>query len=236
MNDQDLQRRIITTMSAVFPPADPALAPLYGMLQYHLGWLDEQLQPVGGSGGKLVRPVLAVLANRVFGGVDEHALPLAAALQLLHDFSLIHDDIQDNSAMRRGRRTTWQIWGLAHGINAGDTMFALAHRALFGLAPAGVPADRTLRVMRDFEETILRICEGQYLDMSAEGNMELPVDDYLRMIRARPPRLPPLRPVSAPRSAAAMRPRSQRCGASASCWEWRSRCRTTCWISGARPS
>ena len=185
MNDQDLQRRIITTMRAVFPPADPALAPLYGMLQYHLGWLDEQLQPVGGSGGKLVRPVLAVLANRVFGGVDEHALPLAAALQLLHDFSLIHDDIQDNSSMRRGRRTTWQIWGLAHGINAGDTMFALAHRALFGLAPAGVPADRTLRVMRDFEETILRICEGQYLDMSAEGNMELPVDDYLRMIRGK---------------------------------------------------
>lgn len=185
MNDQHLQQRIVATMHAVFPPADRALAPFYGMLQYHLGWLDEQLQPAGDSGGKLVRPVLAVLANRVFGGVDEHALPLAAALQLLHDFSLIHDDIQDNSATRRGRRTTWRIWGLAHGINAGDAMFSLAHRALHGLAPAGVAADRALRVMRDFEETVLRICEGQYLDMSAEGTMEISVDDYLRMIRGK---------------------------------------------------
>lgn len=185
MNDQDLQARIVATMRAVFPASDRVLAPFYGMLQYHLGWLDEQLQPAGGSSGKLVRPVLAVLANRVFGGIDQHVLPLAAALQLLHDFSLIHDDIEDNSATRRGRRTTWQIWGVAHGINAGDAMFSLAHRALFGLTPAGVPAERALRVMRDFEETILRICEGQYLDMSAEGKMDVSVDDYLRMIRGK---------------------------------------------------
>jgi len=185
MNDQQLQERIVAAMRAVFPPVDAALAPHYGMLQYHLGWLDEQLRPAGGSGGKLVRPVLAVLANRMFGGADEHALPLAAALQLLHDFSLIHDDIEDNSATRRGRRTAWQIWGVAQAINAGDALFSLAHRALFGLASAGVPAGRALRVMRDFEETVLRICEGQYLDMSAEGKMDVSVDAYLRMIRGK---------------------------------------------------
>jgi geranylgeranyl diphosphate synthase, type I len=176
-------------MRAAFPDAEPDLAPYYGMMQYHLGWLDEQLQPANASSGKLIRPVLVLLANRVFGGSDEQALPLAAGIQLLHDFSLIHDDIEDNSATRRGRRTTWNIWGLAHGINAGDGMFALAHRAVYGLSDAGVAADRVLRIARDFENTILRICEGQYLDMSAEGQMDVSEDRYLRMIRGKTAKL-----------------------------------------------
>lgn len=181
----DLHPSIVAAMRAAFPDAPPDLAPYYGMMQYHLGWLDEQLQPSNASSGKLIRPMLVLLANRVFGGHDAQALPLAAAIQLLHDFSLIHDDIEDNSATRRGRRTTWNIWGLAHGINAGDGMFALAHRAVYALSDTGVPADRVLRIARDFENTILRICEGQYLDMSAEGQMDVTEDRYLRMIRGK---------------------------------------------------
>jgi geranylgeranyl diphosphate synthase type I len=104
---------------------------------------------------------------------------------LLHDFSLLHDDIEDNSPTRRGRPTAWRIWGVPHGINTGDGMFALAHRAVYSLSDSGVPAERVLRVLRDFEETILRICEGQYLDMSAEGRLDVSEQQYIRMIRGK---------------------------------------------------
>lgn len=107
---------------------------------------------------------------------------MAAGIQLLHDFSLIHDDIEDDSAMRRGRRTLWNIWGLAHGINAGDAMFVLAHLAIHRLAEAGLPAERVLAILRRFDEVILRICEGQYLDLSFEGELSITPEDYLAMI------------------------------------------------------
>lgn len=185
MADQDVQAQIVAAMRAAFPPTEPAVAPYYAMMQYHLGWLDERLQPARSSGGKLVRPLLVLLSNRIFGGTDDQALPLAAGIQLLHDFSLIHDDIEDNSATRRGRTTAWTIWGVPHAINAGDGMFALAHRAIHGLHDASVAPQRVLGVLRDFEETVLRICEGQYLDMSAEGSMDVTVEQYLQMIRGK---------------------------------------------------
>ncbi len=176
------QAQIVEAMRAVFPPSEPRLERFYAMMQYHLGWLDEELQPTVADGGKLVRPTLALLANRALGGADAQALPLAAAIQLLHDFSLMHDDIEDNSATRRGRPTVWKLWGLSHGVNAGDGMFALAHRALHGLGDAGVPPQRVLRILREFEAMILRLCEGQYLDIAAEGRMDISEEEYLCMI------------------------------------------------------
>jgi geranylgeranyl diphosphate synthase, type I len=185
MSRSDLQREIIAAMRAAFPQVDPAVAPFYAMMQYHLGWLDERFQPDSARSGKLLRPLLVLLAHRVFGGRDEQALPLAAGIQLLHDFSLIHDDIEDNSPTRRGRTTLWRIWGVPQAINAGDGMFALAHRSLHRLTDTGVPAARVLRILRDFEETILRICEGQYLDIAAEGQMDITEERYLQMIRGK---------------------------------------------------
>lgn len=173
---------IVDAMRAAFPAASHDIAPFYAQMQYHLGWLDEQGQPTHADNGKLLRPLLVLLSNRALGGMDEQALPLAAGVQLLHDFSLIHDDIEDHSATRRGRRTVWNIWGLEHGINTGDGMFALAHRAVHGLSDRGVPAERIVGILRRFEDTILRICEGQYLDMQAEGSMDVMEDQYLRMI------------------------------------------------------
>lgn len=181
----ELQQRILGVMRAAFPLPSSELKGFYAMMQYHLGWLDERFEPTSASGGKLLRPLLAVLACQVFGGRVEQALPLAAGIQLVHDFSLLHDDIEDNSAARRGRPTAWRIWGIPQAINAGDGMFALAHRAVYGLSDVGVPAERVLRILRDFEETILRICEGQYLDMSAEGQLNVSTTEYLRMIRGK---------------------------------------------------
>ncbi len=185
VHSTELQQRILAAMRAVFPSATADLHDFYAMMQYHLGWLDERFAPTSASGGKLLRPLLAVMACRVFGGRVEQALPLAAGIQLVHDFSLLHDDIEDNSPTRRGRATAWRIWGVPQAINAGDGMFALAHRAVYGLSDVGIPPERVLRILRDFEETILRICEGQYLDMSAEGQLDVSTTQYLRMIRGK---------------------------------------------------
>lgn len=185
MRLEGFQSQIIEAMRVVFPPRSAGVEGYYAMMQYHLGWLDQRLQPIEANSGKLLRPVLVLLTNRALGGCDEQALPLAVGIQLLHDFSLIHDDIEDNSTTRRGRTTVWKLWGLAHGINAGDGMFALAHRAVHGLSDVGVPPQRVLPILREFEETILRICEGQYLDLAAEGRMDLSQAQYLRMIKGK---------------------------------------------------
>jgi geranylgeranyl diphosphate synthase type I len=152
------------------------------MQHYQLGWRDEQLGPADVDPGKLLRPQLTLLACHAVGGDPHQALPLAAGIQLIHDFSLIHDDIEDNSDTRRGRPTVWKLWGLAQGINAGDGMFVVAHLALHRLSAAGVPAEVALEVLRRFDQTILTICEGQFLDLSFEGDLRISEADYLDMI------------------------------------------------------
>ncbi|MCP4426743.1 MAG: polyprenyl synthetase family protein, partial [Chloroflexi bacterium] len=89
----------------------------YGMMQYHMGWLDADLQSAQVSSGKRIRPILCLLACQAAGGDWKQALPAAAAIELLHNFSLIHDDIEDASPTRRGRDTVWKIWGIEQGIN-----------------------------------------------------------------------------------------------------------------------
>ncbi len=180
------QHRILQAMRDAFPaPADPAVAEYYQMMEYHLGWRDASFAPIEAGTGKLIRPQLALLACRALGGTEQQALPLAAALQMLHDFSLVHDDIEDHSEQRRGRPALWRVWGLEVGINVGDGMFALAHRALYRLEDAGVDPATVLAIMRGFEATALRLCEGQHLDMTGEGRFDVDEERYLRMIRGK---------------------------------------------------
>ncbi|HID53013.1 MAG TPA: polyprenyl synthetase family protein, partial [Anaerolineae bacterium] len=98
-----------------------------GMNHYHMGWVDERMQPVSVHAGKQIRPLLLLLTNQAAGGDWRQAVPAAAAIELLHNFSLIHDDIEDASPTRRGRKTLWTIWGIEQAINAGDATFAQAH-------------------------------------------------------------------------------------------------------------
>ncbi|MDP2952242.1 MAG: polyprenyl synthetase family protein [Chloroflexota bacterium] len=154
--------------------------PLYQMLRYHLGWIDQEGKTVEGAGGKALRPTLCLLACESVGGDWRQALPAAAALELLHNFSLIHDDIQDRSAMRRHRSTVWHLWGAPQAINAGDAMFALARLALLraqGLSPA-----KAIRAGRLLDETGLALCEGQYMDMGYESRLDIGVDAYFQMV------------------------------------------------------
>lgn len=178
----DIRTHIRSEMQAVFPRHETLVAEFYGMQEYHLGWRNRELQPEYSDPGKLLRPIMTLLAAQIVGGNINHALPLAAGIQLLHDFSLIHDDIQDNSDLRRGRQTLWSIWGMAQGINAGDGMFVLAHMAIQRMVDVGVPAERVLDVMRRFDRAILQICEGQHLDMKFEGDCSISQSAYIAMV------------------------------------------------------
>ena len=163
-------------------PVQGFLSPYYSMMQYHMGWLDADFGPIQASGGKRLRPLLCLLTCEAVGGQIEHALPAAAAIELVHNFSLIHDDIEDHSATRRHRTTVWKLWGLEHGINCGDGMFAAAILRLSRLHDRGVPTERALQAQRVLVETCLRLTEGQYMDMTFETQMDVDMDSYLWMI------------------------------------------------------
>jgi geranylgeranyl diphosphate synthase type I len=172
-------------LRSIITPSTAVVAPLYGMMAYHLGWLDEHLRPVEAYHGKRLRPLLCLLSCQAAGGDWRLALPAAAALELVHNFSLIHDDIEDNSPTRRGRSTVWTLWGLAQGVNVGDAMLVIARGALTRLLELGVPPSRVLVAMKTLDRTCLRLCEGQYLDMAYEGRLDLSEEAYIEMISAK---------------------------------------------------
>jgi geranylgeranyl diphosphate synthase type I len=156
--------------------------PLWGMMRYHLGWDDASFRPARSDGGKKLRGQLCLLACALMGGDATRALPLAAAVELLHTFTLVHDDIQDQSPVRHHRPTVWRIWGMPQAINVGDGLNALARLALLRLIERGAPAALALALARDCERTLLHIMEGQYLDMSFEADWSATPALYERMI------------------------------------------------------
>jgi geranylgeranyl diphosphate synthase type I len=167
-------------MQAVVTRSEPVMAGLYGMLRYHMGWADRSFAPCRAGSGKRVRPVLCLLVCEACGGDWRQALPAAAAVELLHNFSLIHDDIEDRDRTRRGRMTLWAAWGEARAINAGDALFTLAELALLrqtGPARAALPDALEL-----FNRTCLALTEGQHLDIDFEDRDELDIEEYLVMI------------------------------------------------------
>ncbi len=163
-------------------PADGTIDPFWGMMLYHLGWRDSHLQPAQAAAGKRLRPVFTLLACQAENGDPAAALPAAAAVELVHNFTLIHDDIQDNSDTRRGRPTVWKVWGVPQAINTGDAMFTVARNALLRLRETGVSAETVLEATACFDRTLLALCRGQYLDMSFEETVSVRQETYLEMI------------------------------------------------------
>ena len=151
----------------------------YEMLTHHMGWSGEGAGPK--AAGKRIRPLLVLLAATAVGGDWQKTLPAAAAIELFHNFSLLHDDIQDKSETRRGRATVWTIWGVAQAINAGDGMFILANLAMGDLA-AQHPADVVLQGERILQEACLNLTRGQHLDIDYETRPSIAVADYWKMI------------------------------------------------------
>src|SRR4051812_31976892 len=164
-------------ISRLVASTDPATAGVYEMCRYHLG-LDGS-----GSSGKRMRPVLGLLAYASITGDHRRALPGAAAVELGHNFSLVHDDIEDHDVERRHRRTLWAVHGIPQAINTGDMLFSLSRIALHRLTDLGFPDATVLRLMLLYDETCVALCEGQYMDMAAsDSEAPMSVDAYFDMI------------------------------------------------------
>ncbi|HWE64796.1 MAG TPA: polyprenyl synthetase family protein [Chloroflexota bacterium] len=158
------------------------LRPFYGMMAYHMGWVDQAFVPVPARAGKSLRPALCLLLADGLGADPGACAPLAAGIEILHNFSLVHDDIEDRSMTRRGRPTVWSIWGEAQAVNVGDGLFSLAHQLCLRAPLAQHQPAVFVPILQSLERAIITLCEGQFLDMSGEGNLDLSSDAYLRMI------------------------------------------------------
>lgn len=158
---------------------EPRTRPFHEMLTYHMGWTGEGAGPE--AQGKRIRPLLLLLTTASCGAEWNPALPAAAAVELVHNFSLVHDDIQDNSEKRRGRPTVWKKWGMPQGINAGDALFVLSNQAVMDLAPA-FPAETVTQAASLLHQTCLDLTRGQFLDISYQNRTDLGVEDYWPMV------------------------------------------------------
>jgi geranylgeranyl diphosphate synthase type I len=168
----------------------PRTKQFHEMLTYHMGWTGE------GAGaeatGKRIRPLLVLLSVASFGleekkegdEIDQnwlHAKSAAAAIELVHNFSLVHDDIQDNSDKRRGRNTVWVKWGAPMAINVGDALFVIANQAILDLTEY-YPTEVVVKAAGILNNSCLDLTRGQFLDMSYEERNDLGIDDYWPMI------------------------------------------------------
>lgn len=154
------------------------------MVRYAMGWENEDGSPYDKLTGKRLRPALLLMANQSAGGQWTDALDAAASVELLHNFSLIHDDIQDNSPIRHNRPTVWRVWGVANAINAGDAMFALAYASMAKMSDVVSP-EVALRLWAIFNRTNLELTRGQHLDMRFEQLERVSVDDYISMLKGK---------------------------------------------------
>jgi geranylgeranyl diphosphate synthase type I len=160
----------------------PRLRSFYEMLTYHMGWIkvDESTK----VSGKRLRPLILLLATKGCGGEWLHAIPAAAAIELVHNFSLVHDDIQDHSFSRHGRSTVWNKYGVPMAINVGDALFALSNLAVMDLSRTYAP-EKVIWVGEILHKTCLDLTFGQYLDMSYQKRNDMSVEDYWPMIEGK---------------------------------------------------
>jgi len=146
-----------------------------------MGWQDEHGHRCNKGSGKFVRSALCLLSCQAVGGNTPQAIPAAAAVELIHNFSLIHDDIEDASYERHHRPTVWKLWGQSQAINAGDAMFTLAYLALARLREKGIACQKIVNCTEMLSGACLKLCEGQYLDVEYENRLDITVQDYLDM-------------------------------------------------------
>lgn len=162
---QDLQQLIDKAVTNLKYPVYPA--ELYEPIAYILS-----------MGGKRMRPALLLMACDLFGGDVEKALPPALAIEVFHNFTLMHDDIMDNAPLRRGKVTVHEKWNQNAAILSGDVMLIEGYKLMMQVE------DRLLRVILDiFNNTAVGVCEGQQLDMDFEVRNDVKIDEYIYMIR-----------------------------------------------------
>jgi geranylgeranyl diphosphate synthase, type I len=197
------QTEILTSLQSVIKRAcdistlleESGLVPFYGQMQYQLGWVDSNFSAVTSNPGKMLRPTLLLLAYEATGASNpdtetahpdlshlSRALPAAVAVELTHNFTLIHDDIEDGDNERRHRPTIWNVWGIPQAINTGDGMFALARYALWDIVDEGVDTAIAVQLGAMLDKACLVLAEGQHLDISFENRDDISVAMYVDMI------------------------------------------------------
>ena len=192
---QELHRAFLThNASPALRNSDDTLLRLYGQMQYHLGWLDQQLLPADGHPGKLLRPKLLLLSYELAWAQEQPAssrfpeLPLrpalaaAAAVELAHNFTLLHDDVEDGDIERRHRPTVWSLWGIPQAILVGDAMLALTRLHLWRVLDEGVAPATALDLAKLLDAALLKLTEGQHLDISFEQRQQVSLSSYEEMI------------------------------------------------------
>src|SRR6201985_2717943 len=161
----DLQAIISTEVNRLTFPAYPA--ELYEPIKYILS-----------LGGKRMRPALLLMACDLFGGDGQKAIPPALAIEVFHNFTLMHDDIMDNAPLRRGKVTVHERWNNNLGILSGAVLLVDGYKLMMQVD------DHLLRPIMDiFNETAVGVCEGQQLDMEYEKRNDVQIDEYINMIR-----------------------------------------------------
>ncbi|GHH65068.1 family 2 encapsulin nanocompartment cargo protein polyprenyl transferase [Streptomyces umbrinus] len=165
-------RRVIETLPG----------PLRRIALYHFGWEHADGSPAAGNSGKAIRPALVLAAVRALGGQQEAAVRAAAAVELVHNFTLLHDDVMDRDTTRRHRPTAWAVFGDADAVLAGDSLQALAHRLL-----AEDPHPASSAAAARLASCVVELCAGQHTDTAMErrGPDDVTLDEVLAMAEAK---------------------------------------------------
>lgn len=161
---EDARSRIEKKINETLFPATPAQ--LYDPVRYILS-----------IGGKRIRPSLVLLGANVFDDNIEPALDAAVAIEIFHNFTLLHDDLMDNSKIRRGKETVHEKWNPNIAILSGDTMSIIANQFVSRVNPDILPD-----VLKVFNQTAVEVCEGQMMDMTFEKREDVSVEEYIKMI------------------------------------------------------
>ncbi|RSS80454.1 polyprenyl synthetase family protein [Streptomyces sp. WAC06614] len=154
--------------------------PMGRVARYHFGWQNADGSPAEGLAGKAIRPALVLAAARALGGRPEDALPAAVAVELAHNFTLLHDDVIDEDVRRRGRATAWTVFGIPDAIITGDAMMSLAQQLL-----AEDPHPASAAASARLSACIVELCAGQQADCAFEERPQVPLDECLTMAVAK---------------------------------------------------
>ena len=173
----EIDGQLKTSLASV---EDKSTTLLVQMVRHHIGWIEPEA-----SRGKRLRPMLSLLCCDAAGGHWQSALPAAGAIEWIHNFSLIHDDIEDRSETRRGRETIWKRWGIAQATNTGDALFALAHILSHELEAQGHDLATILSIQKQLDRACLHLTIGQHLDLKFEEIDRVTEDEYLEMIEGK---------------------------------------------------
>ncbi len=163
-NFEELSNEFLIRFNKNHFPAQPST--LYGPADYFLG-----------VGGKRIRPVLCLMGNELFDEINEEAYHVATAIELFHNFTLVHDDIMDNAPLRRGMQTVHEKYGVPTALLAGDIMFIVAYNYLNKIKTANLE-----KIIHVYNKTAMEVCEGQQIDMDYEKKEQVSMDEYLHMI------------------------------------------------------